>query len=59
MLLAAVASLVAEQGLSSCGAGLVALQHVDCLPGPGTEPMFPAFAGGFFTTEPRGKSKEG
>ena len=55
MLLAAVASLVAEQGLSSCGADLVAVQHVDCLPGPGTESMFPAFAGGVFTTEPRGK----
>ena len=25
------------------------------LPGPGVEPMSPALAGGFFTTEPRGK----
>ena len=25
------------------------------LPGPGLEPMFPALAGGFLTTAPRGK----
>ena len=25
------------------------------LPGPGTEPVSPALAGGFFTTEPPGK----
>jgi len=25
------------------------------LPDPGIEPAFPAFAGGFFTTEPPGK----
>ena len=28
------------------------------LPGPGIEPMFPALAGGFFTTEPPGKPPE-
>ena len=27
------------------------------LPDPGTEPTFPALAGGFFTTEPPGKPK--
>ena len=26
------------------------------LPGPGIEPVFPALAGGFFTTEPQGSS---
>ena len=26
------------------------------LPDPGIEPVFPAWAGGFFTTEPSGKS---
>ena len=29
------------------------------LPNPGTEPMTSALAGGFFTTEPPGKSKLG
>ena len=27
------------------------------LPDPGIEPVFPALAGGFFTTEPPGKQK--
>ena len=29
------------------------------LPGPGTEPVSPALAGGFFTAEPSGKSFPG
>ena len=50
-------------GVSSCGApaqelwlmGLVALSCVWGPPGPGMEPVSPALAGGFFTTEPPGK----
>ena len=36
--------------------GLVALRGMWDLPGPGMEPVCPAFAGGFFTTEPPGKA---
>ena len=35
--------------------GLVAPRHVGDLPGSGIEPMSPASAGRFFTTEPPGK----
>ena len=34
--------------------GLVALRHVD-LPGPGTEPVFLAWQGGFLSAGPLGK----
>ena len=37
------------------GTGLVAPEHVEHLPRSGIEPMSPALAGGFFTTEPPGK----
>ena len=36
--------------------GLVALRGMCDLPGPGMEPLCPAVAGGFFTTEPPGKA---
>ena len=61
------ASVVIAHGLSSCGSwalehradtwwrtSLVALRHVG-LPGPGIEPMSPALACKFLTTEPPGK----
>ena len=51
-------------GVSSCGAGSVVTEHgVSCfaaceisVPWPGTEPANPALQGGFFITEPPGKS---
>ena len=51
-------------GVSSCGAGSVVAEHgVSCfaaceisVPWPGTEPVNPALQGGFFITEPPGKS---
>ena len=63
------ASVVAVRRLSSCG--LWALEHrlsscstraqllhgVCDLPGPGIEAVFPALAGGFLATVPRGKSQ--
>ena len=57
----AVASLVAEHGLqarrlSSCGAWAQLLHGLWDLPGPRIEPLSPALAGGFLTTEPPGKS---
>ena len=62
-LLIAAASLVAEhglltRGLSSCGARALLLCGMCDLPGAGIEPMSPALAGGFFTTEPPGKLLE-
>ena len=58
-LLVAVASLVAERGLyaglSSCGAGALSLHGMWGLTGSGVEPVSPALAGRFFTTEPPGK----
>ena len=39
----------------SCGAWTWLLCCMWNLPGPGIEPMLPALAGGFFTTEPPGK----
>ena len=69
--LGAWASVVVAHGLSSCG--LWALEHrlSSCgtraqllrgmwdLPGPGLEPVSPALAGGFLTTEPPGKPLPG
>ena len=46
-----------EHRLSSCGAGTQLLHSMWDPPGIGAriEPMSPALAGGFFTTEPPGK----
>ena len=41
--------------LNSCGSWALLLCSVWDLPGPGNEPVSPALAGGFFTTEPPGK----
>ena len=41
--------------LSSCGARAALLHSVWRPPGPGVEPMSPALAGRFFTTEPPGR----
>ena len=43
-----------ECGLSSIGAGAQLLRGKWGPPGPGIEPLSPALAGGFFTTEPPG-----
>ena len=53
-LLFAVASLVVEHGLSSCGTWAQSLRGMWDLPGSGIEPVSPALAGRFFTTEPPG-----
>ena len=44
-----------EHRLSSCGVWAWLLCGIWDPPGPGIEPMSPALAGGFFTTEPPGK----
>ena len=61
------ASLAATRGLSRCGSQALEHRLSSCgarsscsmacwdLPGPGNEPVSPALAGGFFTTEPSGK----
>ena len=54
-LLIAVASLVSEHRLSSCGTGAL-FPGMGNLPGPGIELKSPALAGGFSTTGPPGKS---
>ena len=66
--LGAQASVAVAQGLSSCGSWALERRLSSCgtrasllhgmwdLPGPGLEPMSPALAGGFLTTEPPGKS---
>ena len=65
-----VASLVAEHGLqgrcgtwaqlelrlNSCDVWALLPHSMWDLPGLGIEPVSPAFAGGFFTTEPPGKA---
>ena len=61
------AQALACVGFSSCGCralehrlsgwGTGALVPVWDLPGSGIEPIFPALAGGFFTTEPSGKPR--
>ena len=43
-------------GLSSCGALASLLRGMWNLPRPGTEPVSPALAGGFLTSEPPGKA---
>ena len=62
------ASVVVAHGLSSCGSRALECRLSSCctlaqllsgmwdLPGPGLKPMSPAFAGGFLTTAPPGKS---
>ena len=44
-----------ERRLSSCGAQSQLLRSMWDLPGSGLEPVSPALAGGFLTTEPPGK----
>ena len=44
-----------EHRLRICGTRAELLCSVWDLPGPGIEPVTPALAGGFFTTEPSGK----
>ena len=61
--LTVVASLVAEHRLqmcrlSSCGSRAQLLRGMWDLPRPGLEPVPPALAGGFSTTEPPGKPQE-
>ena len=63
------ASVAAPPGRWSTGSVVVAhvahghmahghmLCHMWDLPGPGIKPVYPALAGGFFTTEPPGKPK--
>ena len=62
-LLAAVDSLVElrlwSSSSSSCGSWAYFLQAMWDLPGPGIEPMSPALAGGFFTSESLGKPYSG
>ena len=50
------ASVVVARGLSSCGARAQLLRGMWDLPEPGLEPVSPAWAGGFLTTAPPGKS---
>ena len=45
-----------EHGLDSCGAQAELLCGIWGLLGSGIEPVFPALAGGFFTTEPPGNT---
>ena len=54
-LLIAVASLVVEHRLESCGTWAQLLHGLWNLPGSGIKPVAPALAGGFFTTELPGK----
>ena len=56
VLLIAVASLVAERRLSSCGAWALLLRGMWDLPGAGIKPVSPELAGRFLTTVPPGKS---
>ena len=49
----------AERRLSSCRAQVQLLHSTWDLPCPGVEPVFPMWAGGFFTTEPPGKPNKG
>ena len=53
--LSSCGSQALERRLSSCGARAQLLRGMWDLPRPGLEPMTPALAGGFLTTEPPGK----
>ena len=44
-----------EHRLNSCGSWAELPHGMRDLPGSGTEPISPALAGGFFTSEPSGK----
>ena len=57
-LLAAVACLVAERGLSSCDTGAQLPHGRWGLPRPGIKPESSALEGGFLTTGPPGMSPE-
>ena len=48
-------SLALEHWLSSCGTQTQLFCSMWDLPGPGIEPLSPALAGAFFTTQPPGK----
>ena len=48
-----------EHRVSSCGIQAELLRGIWDLPDTGVEPMSPALAGEFFTTEPPGKPKGG
>ena len=54
--LSSCGSQALERRLSSCGAQAYLCCHLWDLPGPGVEPVSPALAGGFLTTEPPRKS---
>ena len=54
--LSSCGSQTVERRLSSCGAQAQLLCGMWDLPGPGLEPVSPALAGRFLTTELRGKS---
>ena len=54
--LSSCGSRVLECRLSSCGAQAYLLHSMCDLPGPGIEPVSPAFTGRFLTTAPPGKS---
>ena len=68
--LGARASVVVALGLSSCGSRALECRLNSCgaqaqllrgmwdLPGPGLNTVSPALAGGFFTAEPPGKSRQ-
>ena len=56
--LGALASMVVVGGFSFCSTGAELSPGMWDLPGPGIEPMSPALAGGFFTTEPPGKPSQ-
>ena len=53
--LSSCSSWALEQRLNSCGTWALLLQSMWNLLGSGIEPMSPALAGRFFTTEPPGK----
>ena len=54
--LSSCGSRALEQGLSSCGAWTELLCNVWVLPGSEIQPVSPALASGFFTTEPPWRS---
>ena len=53
------AFLSLERGINSCGARAQSLHSMRDLPGSGVEPMSPALAGRFSTTEPPRKPNDG
>ena len=53
--LSSCSSRALEHRLNSCGVRALLFHSMWDLPEPGTEPISPALAGGFFTTEPLGK----